>query len=291
MSLPFRRQRSSEKGRAAKRALRVAVVSMFALPMSHGPRPTSAAHPFRVCSDPANLPYANQRGEGFENALASLIARDLGARVEYTWWSQRRGFIRNTLNAGRCDVVMGVPTGLDMVLRTQPYYRSSYEFVTRRSFTPPIVSFDDPRLRRLSIGVQMIGDDADNSPPAIALARRGITANVHGYMVFGRGDGDMPGAEIMDAVAHGDVDVAVVWGPIAGYYASRHRTPLRLTPVSPQIELPFLPFVFDIAIGVRRGDSTFRAQIDTVLTRRRPEIDRLLARYGVPIVGATRRSS
>ena len=249
------------------------------------------ASAFRVCADSANLPYANARGEGFENALAQLIARDLGTRVEYTWQSQRRGFIRSTLNAHRCDVVMGVPTGVDMVLRTQPYYRSTYEFVTRAGLVPAVSSFDDPRLRHLRVAVPMIGDDADNSPPAVALARRGITRNVRGFMVFGDGRSDMPGSAIMDAVARGDVDVAVVWGPVAGYYASRHDAALRLTPVSPQIELPFLPFVYDVAIGVRRGDTTFRARIDTVLTRRRDDIARLLAAYGVPQVGATRHAS
>jgi len=245
----------------------------------------------RVCADPNNLPFSNTRGEGFENRLASLLASDMNARVDYTWWSQRRGFIRNTLNARRCDVVMGVPTGMDLVLRSNPYYRSTYVFVTRRTLEPELRTFDDPRLKRLRIGVQMIGDDGANSPPAHALARRGIVDNVRGYMVYGDYAHEAPLAPIMNDVAAGTLDVAVVWGPVAGYFARRSRVPLRLTPVSPQIELPFLPFVFDIAMGVRRGDSTLRAQLNDALARRHADVERLLDSYGVPRVGATRRTS
>src|SRR4051812_30877951 len=139
----------------------------------------------RVCADPNNLPFSNQAREGFENALASLLAKDRGARLEYTWWAQRRGFLRSTLNAGACDVVMGVPPGLDGVRTTAPYYRSTYVFTTRRDRQLHLASLDDPRLRRLRIGVQMIGDDFANSPPAHALSARGLVANVVGYSVYG----------------------------------------------------------------------------------------------------------
>ncbi|HMC54200.1 MAG TPA: quinoprotein dehydrogenase-associated putative ABC transporter substrate-binding protein [Gemmatimonadaceae bacterium] len=255
-------------------------------------RTVASARPsMRVCADPNNLPFSNDRGEGFENRLAQLIGRELGEPVEYVWWSQRRGFIRSTLNAGDCDVIMGVPTSLDMVLRTQPYYRSSYVFVTRADFGVEPRSFDDARLERARIGVQMIGDDGANSPPAEALSRRGIIRNVRGYMVYGNYADSMPLAPIMDAVARHEIDVAVVWGPLAGYYVSRTRAALRLTPVSPQIELPFLPFVFDIALGVRRRDTLFRNQLNDVLSRRAGDIARLLDAYGIPRVSATRRSS
>lgn len=254
-----------------------------------------ASHPgrvLRVCSDPNNLPFSNQREQGFENQMASLIARDLGARLEYTWWAQRRGFIRNTLKAGSCDVIMGVPTGMDMVLKTAPYYRSSYVFVTRRDNPIDVHSFDDPVLRRVRVGVQLIGDDGVNSPPAHALSNRGIIQNVRGYTVYGDYSTDSPPSRIIEAVARREVDVAVAWGPMAGYWARRSAVPLKLTPVQPQIDVPFLPFVFDIAIGVRRGDSTFRASLDSVLLRHRPEIQRILDSYGIPLMStATRRQS
>ena len=236
----------------------------------------------RVCADPNNLPFSNSRGEGIENHLAELVARDLGAKVEYEWWAQRRGFIRSTIKAGLCDVVMGVPTSFDMLLTTRPYYRSTYVFVTKRGAPFRITSFDDPRLRHLRIGVQMIGDDYANAPPAHALSRRGIIDNVRGYTVYGDYGQANPPARIVDAVAKGDVDVAVVWGPLAGYFASREPVGLTLTPVSPQIELPYLPFVFDISMGVRREDVMLRDELDRVLGRRRASVDSLLQSFGVP---------
>ncbi|HEY2065955.1 MAG TPA: substrate-binding domain-containing protein [Gemmatimonadaceae bacterium] len=235
----------------------------------------------RVCADPNNLPFSNERREGFENRLAELVARDLGRTVEYTWWAQRRGFIRNTLKAGKCDVIMGVPTGLGMVLPTRPYYRSTYTFVTRAS-APRIASFDDPRLKRLRVGVQLIGDDFANTPPASALTHRGIVKNVRGYTVYGDYREPNPPSRIVRAVSDGQVDVAIAWGPLAGYFAKRSRVPLRVVPVSPEVDIPYLPFVFDIAIGVRHGESAFRDSLDAVLLHRRREIDHILADYGVP---------
>ena len=266
------------------RNLAVAALSL-GMVSTAAPFPDATAHNdrvLRVCSDPNNLPFSNQRREGFENRIVDLIARDLDSKVEYTWWAQRRGFIRNTLKAGTCDVIAGVPTGMDMVLRTVPYYRSTYVFVTRTDRHLDVHSFDDPILRRVRVGVQLIGDDGTNSPPAHALSNRGIIQNVKGYTVYGDYATDSPPARIIDAVARGDVDVAVAWGPMAGYWARRSPVPLTLVPVEPQIDLPFLPFVFDIAMGVRRGDTTFRASLDTVLTRRRPDIQRILDSYGVP---------
>src|SRR5690606_5361260 len=128
-----------------------------------------AERPFRVCADPNNLPFSNAAEQGFENALAELLAAELGATVEYTWWAQRRGFIRNTLNAGDCDVVMGVPAGYELVATTQPYYRSTYVFVYRREPGLELRTIDDPRLRELAIGVHLIGDDGGNTPPVHAL--------------------------------------------------------------------------------------------------------------------------
>lgn len=238
-----------------------------------------------VCADPNNLPFSNQRLQGFENELAALIAHEMGAAVRYTWWAQRRGFIRNTLNAGLCDVVMGVPSSFELALVTRPYYRSSYVFVTRRDGGPAVRSFDDPVLRDLKIGVQIIGDDYANSPPAHALAQRGVVGNLIGYTVYGDYREDSPPARIVRAVAEGEVDLAVVWGPLAGYFAPRQRVALDLVPVSPQIDLPFLPFVYDISMAVRRTDTGLRDELDEILVRRKPEIEALLDRYGVPRVG------
>jgi quinoprotein dehydrogenase-associated probable ABC transporter substrate-binding protein len=240
----------------------------------------------RVCADPNNLPFSNEKREGFENKLADLIAADLGASVDYTWWAQRRGFIRNTLNEGLCDVVMGVPASFELAAVTRPYYRSTYVFVYRKNAGIAVRSFDDPVLRSLRLGVQIIGDDYANTPPAHALANRGIVGNVRGYTVYGDYREDNPPARIIEAVAMGDIDVAIAWGPLAGYFATRQSVPLAIVPVSPQVDLPFLPFVYDIALGVKRGNDSLRTRLDAVLVRRRSDIDRLLDRYGLPRAGA-----
>jgi mxaJ protein len=235
----------------------------------------------RVCADPNNLPFSNQKREGFENRIAEVLARELGAKVEYVWWAQRRGYVRNTLKEGRCDLIVGVPTGLDMVLTTRPYYRSTYVFVSKRG-GPVVESFDDPKLKRLRVAVQIIGDDFANAPPAEALSHRGIVKNVRGYTILGDYRDPNPPSRIMRAVEQGEVDVAVVWGPLAGYFARKSSVPMRIRPVSPEIDVPYLPFVFDIAMGVRRGETAFRDSLDAVLLTRRSEIDRILAEYGVP---------
>jgi mxaJ protein len=280
MSLPFHKRRMRTTNvRPAAAAILVACVACG---------PASAAtrvSELRVCADPNNLPFSNEKQEGFENKIAALVASDLHAKLTYVWWAQRRGFARNTLAAKKCDVVIGVPSSFERVSTTHPYYRSSYVFVTRRDRNLNVKSFDDPQLKKLRIGVQMIGDDATNTPPAHALSKRHIVQNVRGYSVYGDYRNANPPARVIDAVANGDVDVSVAWGPLAGYFASRESHPLRITPVSPQIDLPFLPFVFDISMGVRRGDDALRDRLNDLLARRKADIDRILDEYGVPRIG------
>jgi mxaJ protein len=253
--------------------------------------PAPPARELRVCADPNNLPYSNRKLEGFENRLAEMVARDLHASLRYTWWPQHRGFLRNTLKAGTCDVVMGLPSSVELAATTRPYYRSTYVFVYRQDRGIAVRSFDDPVLRKLKIGVQMVGDDGYNSPPAHALANRGIIDNIAGYSVYGDYSQPNPPARIVEAVARGDVDLAVVWGPLAGYFAPRQRAPLELVAVSPQIDRPFLPFVFDMSMGVRRGDDKLRAELESFIERRQPEIDALLDRYGIPRLGSPGHTS
>ena len=238
----------------------------------------------RVCADPNNLPYSNRDGEGFENRIAELLAADRHGPLEYTWWAQRRGFVRNTLAAGKCDVVIGVPTESDSVATTVAYYRSSYVFVSRRDRGLDLASFDDPRLRRLRIGVQMIGDDFANTPPAHALARRGMTRNVVGYPVYGDYSRPYPLSGILSAVDRGDVDAGVVWGPTAGYFALRSQGRLAVTTVAPDGDSPSLRFVFDISMGVRPEDSALRAELNDFLKRRHADVAAILDEYGIPRV-------
>jgi mxaJ protein len=247
-----------------------------------GAAPVGGAQALRVCADPNNLPFSNARGEGFENRLAELLAGELGMHVEYTWWAQRRGFARHTLGVGACDLIVGVPAGWDPVLATRPYYRSTYVFVWRRDRDLDVRSLDDARLRRLVIGVQLVGDNGVNTPPAHALAARGIVDNVRGYSVYGDYATPSPSAAILEAVARGDVDVAIVWGPLAGYFAERLSAPLDWAPVTPAFESPALPFTFGIAAGVRKDAAVLRDRVQDALDRRAGDVDAILDAYAVP---------
>ncbi|HWK37734.1 MAG TPA: substrate-binding domain-containing protein [Hyphomicrobium sp.] len=239
------------------------------------------AREMRVCADPNNLPFSKQDGSGFENKIADIIADELGATVTYTWFAQRRGFLRNTLNAGVCDVVIGYPRNYQILRSTRPYYRSSYVFV-QRAGEKQIAGYDDPALRQMQIGVQLIGDDGANTPPVAALAKRGMTANVHGYPVYGDYRTDAPLAPIVDAVSNGTIDVAIVWGPTAGYFARREKTRLKLTPILFDSTLLSQPMTFDIAVGVRKNEIALSDEIDRALRNRRNDVDAVLQSYGVP---------
>jgi mxaJ protein len=273
--------------RSGFRWLVVSAVSLlsFAAAGTRVSKANAATRTLRVCADPNNLPFSNDKGEGFENKIAELAAREMGAKVEYTWWAQRRGFIRNTLNASLCDVVIGVPASFDLTAVTNPYYRSSYVFVTRRDRNLHIRSYDDPVLRKLRIGVQLVGDDGANTPPVHSLGQRGIRGNLKGYLVYGDYRQPNPPARIIDGVTKGEVDVAIVWGPLAGYFAARQSVKLDITPVSPQVDLPFMPQVFDVSMGVRRQDKALRDTLDAILEREKGAIGSILDSYNVPRIG------
>ena len=235
----------------------------------------------RVCADPNNLPFSNQRSEGFENKLAELIATTAGEKLEYTWWSERKSFLKNSLDAGRCDVVMGVPTALSSVAVTKPYYRSSYVFVSRHEDNLQIRSLADPRLAKWRVGIQVVGDDY--APPAVALGRLGITRNVVGFSLFGKYGEENPARKIVDAVACGDLDVAIVWGPLGGYFSKLSATPLYVVPVSPPMFLG-VPFTFDISVGVHKGNTSLEAKLEGILESKAAAVHRILSDFGVPQV-------
>jgi len=204
--------------------------------------------------------------------------------LTYTWRPQRRGFIRNTLSARQCDVVMGVPAHFPLARTTRPYYRSTYVFVARHDRRPRITSFDDPQLRRLTMGIQITGEDYNNPPPAIALASRQMVDHIRGFTVYGDYADAAPQRAIIDAVADRRVDIAIVCGPLAGYFAAREPVRLDLSPVSPEMAAPGVPFAFDIAMGVRRDDVQLATALDAALVRQRDAIQRVLERYHVPLV-------
>jgi mxaJ protein len=239
-------------------------------------------NPLRVCADPNNLPFSNEAGAGFENKLAEIAARDLKRPLTYVFAPQRDNFIRTTLGARRCDVVMGAPVGWDEVDVTRPYYASTYVFVSRADRKLALSSLKDPRLKSLRIGVHLLGE-AD-TPPLRALGGLGIVSNVAGFMIYGDTGKPNPAARPVDAVANGEVDVALVWGPLGGYFAKQSRVPLAVATIGDAAAFAPLVFQYEIGIGVRKGDAALKAALDGVIARHRDEIGNLLAQYGVPVV-------
>jgi mxaJ protein len=262
------------RGGGAMKQLALALL-LFATP--------AEARVLKVCADPNNLPFSNAKEEGFENRIVRIVAEELRADVRYVWHAQRRGNVRETLNVGECDVIPGVASSVDMLLTTRPYYRSTYVAVVRDGPLKDLSTFDDARLRKLKIGVQLVGDDGSNTPPAHALSARGFIANIRGYTVYGDYTSPTPQSPIVDAVANGDLDVAFVWGPTAGYFARQEAVKLELRPV-PLADGPALPMVFDISMGVRRDDVALRRELDSALAKRAADIRRVLADYGVPML-------
>ena len=235
-----------------------------------------AGDALRVCADPDNLPYSAQDESGFENRIARIVADAMGRDLAYYWFPDRRGFVRKTLGAGECDVVMGVPVAFERTLATPPYYRASYVFVYPSTLLRELSSLDDPRLAHLRIGVALVGNDLAATPPALALAARGYVDNVTGFPMFGDG----PVAQrIVSAVDHGTLDVAVLWGPQAGWFARQAHVPLAVTPIAP---VPGLQDTFAIGVGVRRGDRALAHALSATLRQVQPQIDAVLDEYAVP---------
>ena len=251
--------------------------------------PASAQRPaprdpglIRVCADPDNMPSSNQKSEGFENKIAELIAKELNAKLTYVWYPTRRGYFR-VLNGMYCDMAVEAPAGLDMAGVTKPYFRSGYVFVSRQGGgLEDITSLADPRLKKLKIGINTYTADAENSPPAMALSHYGVVGNLTGYNTF-FSDQARP-EDIIKGVANKDVDIAIAWGPLAGYFAKQSAVPLVLTPLPARDSLSDLPFQYNMGIAVRRRDKEFKDSLQAVLTRRRPEIDAILKQYNIPVL-------
>ena len=241
--------------------------------MISGVRVHAQARQLRVCADPNNMPFSSRDQSGFENRIAALAAHELNARLIYVWQRMGRGFIREYLDKSQCDVMIGIPANYGAVLTTSPYYRSTYVFVSRQG--QPVPSLDSPSLHSLKIGIQVL--DEQYTPPGEALARRGLQNSIVGFDTIGDG-----ADSIMRAVADQSVDLAIVWGPLAGYFAKTIGRDLRVTPVEREVDPPGLPFTFAISMAVRRGDFALRDQLEKILVNRQSEIRAILDEYGVP---------
>jgi mxaJ protein len=235
----------------------------------------------RVCADPDNMPLSNQKGEGFEQKIAELVAREWNAKIEYAWWPVRRGFFARALNGRYCDIAIQAPADFDMAGVTKPYFRSGYVFVTRKDRGLDLKSLADPRLKKLKIGINILNSDAENTPPAMALSQYGVVGNLTGYPTFYT-DSVRP-EDIINAVARKEIDVAIAWGPLAGYFANRSPVPLTLQPLAERDSLTDFPFRFSIGMGVRRRDRALRDSLQSVLDRKGPEIQAILKEYRIPL--------
>jgi len=227
----------------------------------------------RVCADPDNMPFSSRHQTGFENRIAALVAKDLHAQLTFIWQRMGRGFVREYLDQARCDLLIGIPANYRPVLSTSPYYRSTYVFVSRQK--DPVPSLDSPALRDLKIGVQVVNEQY--TPPGEALARRGLQGTIVGFDTIGDG-----ADSIVRAVAQQTIDIAIVWGPFAGYFANKFGHDLRITPVKPEIDPPGLPFTFAISMGVRKSDVALRDELEKILVDRDSDIHGILADFGVP---------
>lgn len=253
-----------------------------------GPEPP-ARRAFRVCQEPNNLPFANVQGEGFENKIAEIFARDLGLPVTYYSFPNRLGFIRNTLRFKlpdedyRCDVLMGVPAGFDQVSATKPYYRSTYALVfpadrglAAVKSSDDLLALPPEQLRKLRIGLY------DRSPASLWLARHDLVDRGVPYAMMSADPEQYPGQIIERDLAQGKIDAAIVWGPIAGFFAKKVRSPALL--VVPMKSEPGIPFDFAMAMGVRYGEAPWKQQVEELIARHRGEILAILREYGVPLV-------
>jgi quinoprotein dehydrogenase-associated probable ABC transporter substrate-binding protein len=231
----------------------------------------------RVCSDPADMPFSNERGEGFENKIAELVAAKLGKRLAYTWYPQSTGFVRQTLGSFRCDVIMGFPQGNDLVESTNPYYRSVYTLVSKDgSQLDGVDTIGDPRLRGKHLGI------VAGTPPSNYLVADGLMATAKPYPLVVDTRFDSVGRSMTKDIASGDIDGGILWGPIAAWYARQANPPLRVVPLLKESGGPSLSY--RITMGVRPTDQNWRRQLNGVIRAIQPDITKILLSYGVPLL-------
>jgi quinoprotein dehydrogenase-associated probable ABC transporter substrate-binding protein len=231
----------------------------------------------RVCADPGNLPFSNEKGEGFENRIVELLAAKLDKRLAYVWYPQATGFVRNTLGAHRCDVIPGFPQGDELVQSTNPYYRTAYALVIRPGAgLDDIDTLIDPRLRDRRIGI------VAGTPPATYLAVNGLLPNAKSYPLVVDTRVDSSARAMMQDLASGEIDLGILWGPIAGYHAKQANPPLQIKLLLKEAGGP--PLAFRIAMGVRATDQNWKRQLNRLIAENRADINRLLLAFGVPLL-------
>jgi quinoprotein dehydrogenase-associated probable ABC transporter substrate-binding protein len=232
----------------------------------------------RVCADPANMPFSNQKGEGFENKIANIIGEELGVPVEYTWFPQILGFARNTLLAKRCDLIIGTGQGDELVLNTNHVYRSAWALVYKpNNGLDGVDSLLDPRLKGKRMGVVI------NSPAGDIMSKAGLMGNIKPYRMMVDRRYDSPDEEMVKDIRSGEVDSGVLWGPIAGYFAERGDGE-KLTVVPLVKDAKSGRTEFRITMGVRQGEDLWKRQLNDIIRKRQADFDRVLLEYGVPMI-------
>jgi mxaJ protein len=236
---------------------------------------------FKVCADPENMPYSNAKGEGFENKIAELLAQDLGLKLSYLFWYDRMGFLRNTLNAKRCDVVMGTTPDNDALRTSKPYYRSGHVFVWRKESNYNITDWDSPDLKKGIIGI------VGQSPATIPMNDHGLINNARPYRQ--QRDLNLPPSYLIDDLAKKDIDIAIAWGPIGGYFAKNNAVPMEVRIIPEYVTGDAINQAkgkefWNISVGVRKKDKERMAKIDAALERNKDKIEKILNDYGVPHV-------
>jgi quinoprotein dehydrogenase-associated probable ABC transporter substrate-binding protein len=236
----------------------------------------------RVCADPRNLPFSNDKGEGFENKLAELFAQKLQKRLEYTYFPQATGFVRMTLGSHRCDVIMGFPQGDDLVQGTNPYYRTSYALIAKQgSGLEDVTTLEDERLKGKHIGV------VAGTPPATNMAVAGLMANAKPYPLMVDTRVDSSAETMMKDLARGEIDAGVLWGPMAGFYGRKANPPLHVTLLVKEANGPRL--VYRIGMGVRPADQNWKRQLNRLIQENQTEINKILLDFGVPLLDENNR--
>ncbi len=237
----------------------------------------------RVCADPNNMPFSTDKGEGFENKLAELLADKFGKGLSYSWYPQATGFVRNTLAAHKCDVIMGVPQGDDLVQVTNPYYRTAYALVFKQGHgLEGVDTLGDPRLKGRRIGI------VAGTPPGNNMAANGLMANAKPYPLVIDTRVDSSAAAMMHDLATGEIDAGILWGPMAGYYA--RRTNPAVTVVSLVKETTGPRLIYRIAMGVRYSDQEWKRQLNRTIQESQPAINKLLLSFGVPLLDDSDRA-
>jgi len=261
-------------------------VGALAAPVSAVAQPANPASPsielidpkvLRVCADPSNLPFSNDKGEGFENKIAELLAQKLGKSLSYTWYPQVTGFVRNTLGAHRCDLIMGAPQGDDLVQVTNPYYRTAYALVVPpESELADVETISDPRLKGKRIGI------VAGTPPGDIMAANGLMAKARPYPLVVDTRVDSSGRAMIKDLASGEIDAGILWGPIAAHYARQVNPPMKVVPLTHEKRGPRM--MYRITMGVRPTDQEWKRELNRLIQDMQPAITAVLLSYGVPLI-------